>query len=61
MVGRVLANEKGVGRSKTAGCVDGQMRGVEEESRDITSERRVSSRGRFPVKIGSGGRDSWAL
>ena len=61
MVGRVLANEKGVGRGKTAGCDGGQMRGVEEESPDITSERRASSRGRFPLKVGSGGWDSWAL
>ena len=60
MVGRVLANEKGVGRGKTAGCGGGQIRGV-KESRDITSERRVSSRRRFPVKVGSGSRDSWAL
>lgn len=60
MVGRVLANEKGVGRGKTAGCGNGQTRGV-KESRDITSERRVSSRRRFPVKVESGSRDSWAL
>ena len=38
-------------------CGGGQIRGV-KESRDITSERRVSSRRRFPVKVESGSRDS---
>ena len=58
MVGRVLANEKGVVSVEYGSSV---TRPVEVESKDITSERRVSSRGHGSVITEVMGMDSLSL
>jgi hypothetical protein len=58
MVGRVLANEKGV---KTVGYGSSVTGPVKEESRDNTSEKRLSSHGHCSVTTEVMGRDSVSL